>query len=112
MRWLALLFAALILALQYPMWLGKGGWLQVRETDRQLAAQREANAKLKARNEALDADVRDLKTGSEAIEERARSELGMIRSDEVFFQLQPGSAAPVAPAAPAAAPAAKTAAKP
>ena len=52
MRWLAFLFAALILALQYPMWLGKGGWLQVRETDRQLAAQREANAKLKARNEA------------------------------------------------------------
>ena len=91
MRWLAFLFAALILALQYPMWLGKGGWLQVRETDRQLAAQREANAKLKARNDALDADVRDLKTGSEAIEERARSELGMIRSDEVFFQLQPGN---------------------
>src|SRR5689334_8990535 len=93
MRWLALIFVALILALQYPMWLGKGGWLQVRETDRQLAAQREVNSKLKARNSALDADVRDLKTGSEAIEERARSELGMIRSDEVFFQLQPGTVA-------------------
>ena len=76
---LALVFVALIVALQYPMWLGKGGWLQVREIDRQLAAQREANAKLKARNEALDADVRDLKTGYEAIEERARSELGMVR---------------------------------
>lgn len=101
MRWLAFLFAALILALQYPMWLGKGGWLQVRETDRQLAAQREANAKLKSRNEALDADVRDLKTGSEAIEERARAELGMIRSDEVFFQLQPGQG-PGGPAPPAA----------
>jgi cell division protein FtsB len=90
LRWLALLFAVLIVALQYPMWLGKGGWLQVRETDRQLAAQREENLKLKARNEGLDADVRDLKTGSEAIEERARSELGMIRNDEVFFQVQPG----------------------
>ena len=101
MRWLAFLFAALILALQYPMWLGKGSWLQVRETDRQLALQKDANAKRKARNEALDADVRDLKTGSEAIEERARSELGMIRSDEVFFQLQPGSAAPKAMTAPA-----------
>ena len=101
MRWLALLFAVLVLALQYPMWLGKGGWLQVRETDRQLALQKEANAKLKARNEALDADVRDLKTGSEAIEERARSELGMIRSDEVFFQLQPGGAAPKGAPAPA-----------
>src|SRR5947208_621922 len=74
------------------MWLGKGGWLQVREYDRQLAQQREANAKLKARNGALDADVRDLKTGSEAIEERARAELGMIRQDEVFFQVQTGGA--------------------
>ena len=73
MRWLAIAFGVLILALQYPMWLGKGGWLQVREYDRQLAAQREANARLKMRNDALDADVRDLKTGSEAIEERARA---------------------------------------
>ena len=88
MRWLAIAFALLILALQYPMWLGKGGWLQVREYDRQLAAQREANAMLKMRNDALDADVRDLKTGSEAIEERARSELGMVKQDEVFFQLR------------------------
>ncbi len=91
MRWLALLFIALIAALQYPMWLGKGGWLQVRESDRQLAAQREANATLKARNDALDADVRDLKVGYEAIEERARLELGMVKHDEVFFQLQPRS---------------------
>ena len=94
MRWLALAFGILIVALQYPMWLGKGGWLQVREYDRALAEQRDQNAKLKARNEALDADVRDLKTGSEAIEERARSELGMIRQDEVFFQLQPAGSAP------------------
>ena len=101
MRWLALLFIAAILALQYPMWLGKGSWLQVRETGRQIELQREANTRLKARNEALDADVRDLKTGTEAIEERARSELGMIRSDEVFFQVQPG--APPAKAAPSAA---------
>ena len=88
MRWLALAFIALIVALQYPMWLGKGGWLQVREFDRGLAAQKEANARLKLRNDALDADVRDLKTGFEAIEERARSELGMVKQDEVFFQLQ------------------------
>jgi cell division protein FtsB len=92
MRWLALVFVALIVALQYPMWLGKGGWLQVRENDRELAAQRETNATLKARNDALDADVRDLKTGYEAIEERARAELGMIRHDEVFFQIERGGA--------------------
>ena len=96
MRILALIFIALIVALQYPMWLGKGGWLQVRELDRQLAAQRENNEKLKARNEALDADVRDLKSGFEAIEERARSELGMVRTDEVFFQLQPAGRRPKA----------------
>jgi cell division protein FtsB len=88
LRWLALAFVVLIAALQYPMWLGKGGWLQVRELDRQLAAQRDGNARLKARNDALDADVRDLKTGFDAIEERARSELGMVKQDEVFFQIQ------------------------
>lgn len=97
MRILAAIFALLILALQYPMWLGKGGWLQVRELDRQLDGQRQTNGELKARNAALDADVRDLKTGVEAIEERARSELGMIRHDEVFFQL-PADAAAAPPA--------------
>jgi cell division protein FtsB len=86
-RILAIVFVLLILALQYPMWLGKGGWFQVRELSAQVAAQRQVNAELKARNEALDAEVRDLKEGFEAIEERARSELGMIRHDEVFFQL-------------------------
>ena len=99
MRYLAWVFIALIVALQYPMWLGKGGWLQVREYNRQVGSQRDANAKLKERNDALEADVRDLKTGFEAIEERARSELGMIRQDEVFFQLQAGTVAkPVTPA--------------
>ncbi|CAG0999186.1 Cell division protein FtsB [Burkholderiales bacterium] len=99
MRWLALIFVAAIVALQYPMWLGKGGWFAVRELDRQVSLQRDANEKLRMRNEALDADVRDLKTGSEAIEERARSELGMIRQDEVFFLLQGAGAAKAAPAA-------------
>jgi cell division protein FtsB len=92
LRWLTLVFVVLIAALQYPMWLGKGGWLQVRELDRRVTLQRDANEKLKARNEALDAEVRDLKTGYEAIEERARSELGMVKQDEVFFQLQPRAA--------------------
>ena len=87
MRILALVFAALVIALQYPIWTGKGGWLRVRELDRQLEAQRQANEQLRARNAVLDAEVRDLKHGFEAIEERARSELGMIRQDEVFFQL-------------------------
>jgi cell division protein FtsB len=98
-RTLAVVLVALIAALQYPMWLGKGGWLQVREFDRQVVAQRAVNTGLKQRNEALDAEVRDLKTGYEAIEERARSELGMIRQDEVFFQLQEGTVPAAPPAA-------------
>ena len=96
MRILAIIFAALIVALQYPMWLGKGGWFRVRELDAQVEAQKRVNADLQTRNTVLDAEVRDLKQGVEAIEERARSELGMIRQDEVFFQL-PEDAASRAP---------------
>lgn len=87
MRVLALALAGLILLIQYPLWLGKGGWLRVWEVDGQIRAQREANRQLQARNAALDAEVRDLKVGLDAIEERARSELGMIRQDEIFFQV-------------------------
>ena len=87
MRALTFTLAALLLAIQYPLWLGKGGWVRVWEHDRQLAAQREKNDALQARNAALDAEVRDLKQGLEAVEERARFELGMVRQDEVFFQI-------------------------
>ena len=87
MKWLTLALFALVALIQYPLWLGKGGWLRVWEVDQQITAQREVNGRLKARNMALDADVRDLKQGFDAIEERARSELGMIRQDEIFFQL-------------------------
>ena len=87
MKALAAVLAGLILALQYPLWFGKGGWLKVRDLDRQLMAQREANDRLKARNGALDAEVRDLKQGLDAIEERARAELGMVRKDETFYQI-------------------------
>ena len=87
MRILAAVFVVLIAALQYPMWLGKGGWLQVREYDRQLQSLKEANHKLEIRNAGLDAEVRDLKQGYDAIEERARFELGMIKQDEVFVQI-------------------------
>jgi len=99
MKALGGLLAALIVLVQYPLWLGKGGWLRVWEVDRQIQAQRELNGRLKARNAALDAEVRDLKQGLEAIEERARSELGMIRQDEIFFQIvgpATGAAAPQA----------------
>ena len=87
MRALTLVFGVLIALLQYPLWLGKGGWLRVWEIDRQVEAQKSGNAKLQARNDALDAEVRDLKQGYDAIEERARYELGMIRQDEIYFQI-------------------------
>jgi cell division protein FtsB len=84
---IALILAGLLLLVQYPLWLGKGSWLKVRELDNQVAEQKEANARLKVRNDAMDAEVRDLKEGLEAIEERARTELGMIKQDEVFVQV-------------------------
>jgi cell division protein FtsB len=87
MKPLAIALAALVMALQYPLWVGKGSWLRVWELDRSLAQQHEATAKLKARNDTLDAEVRDLKQGYDAIEERARLELGMIKRDEVFYQV-------------------------
>ena len=87
MRLLALTLAGLILLTQYPLWLGKGGWLRVWDVERQIRAQRETNRQLQGRNQALDAEVQDLKIGLDAIEERARSELGMIRLNEIFFQL-------------------------
>jgi cell division protein FtsB len=99
-RTVAIILGLLILALQYPMWLGKGGWLQVRELNAQVGAQQRTNAELKARNQALDAEVRDLKQGFEAIEERARSDLGMIRQDEIFFQLPEETATTVSPQPP------------
>jgi cell division protein FtsB len=84
---LAWILAGLALALQYPLWIGKGSWTRVRELDQKVAEQRDNNARLKARNDVLDAEVRDLKEGSDALEERARLELGMIKRDEVFFQV-------------------------
>jgi cell division protein FtsB len=87
MRWPTWVLVALIALLQYPLWLGKGGWLRVWDMDRQLTEQRDVNQKLEVRNAGLDAEVRDLKTGFDAIEERARYELGLIKPGEVFVQV-------------------------
>ncbi|CAG4882717.1 Cell division protein FtsB [Georgfuchsia toluolica] len=87
MRWSTLVLAILILLLQYPLWFGKGGWYRVWDMDRQVAAQRDVNQKLEQRNAALDAEVRDLKSGYDAIEERARYELGLVKEGEVFVQV-------------------------
>jgi cell division protein FtsB len=96
MRALGFVLFALLVAIQYPLWLGKGGWLRVWDAERQLAAQRAQTEGRQARNDALAAEVRDLKDGLEAIEERARFDLGMVRQDEVFVQVV---VRPVPPAA-------------
>ncbi len=87
MRILLLILLSLIALMQYSLWLGKGGWLQVRDLDKQIKAQQQANQKMQERNAAIDADVKDLKQGYAAIEERARSKLGMVKDDEIFFQV-------------------------
>ena len=101
MRWVAWIVLALLVAVQWPLWFGKGGWLRVWELQRAIATQQDHNATLAARNGVLAAEVRSLKEGREAIEERARHELHMTRSDEILFQLvrpdaDRGNAAPAA----------------
>lgn len=87
MRFLALTLAGLLVLIQYPLWLGKGGWLRVWELDRQLEAQQIRNRGLAERNASLEGEVGDLRQGLLAVEERARYELGMVRADEVFVQI-------------------------
>jgi cell division protein FtsB len=87
MRWPTWVLIAVIALLQYPLWLGKGGWLRVWDVDQQLTAQRQVNQALEARNAGLDAEVRDLKSGMDAVEERARYELGLVKNGEVFVQV-------------------------
>lgn len=87
MRLLFLILLALTLSIQYPLWWGKGGWMRVKELEARLASQREVNEALKNRNNALAAEVLDLKTGTQAIEERARGEQGMLKEGEIFVQI-------------------------
>ena len=91
MKILAAILVSLIVLIQVPLWLGKGGWLQVWDAARQLDAQHAKSARLETRNGALAAEVKDLKQGHDAIEERARYELGMVKNDEVFFQVSEGA---------------------
>ncbi|MBW7862658.1 MAG: cell division protein FtsB [Rhodocyclaceae bacterium] len=90
MRWPVILLALLLVALQYPLWFGKGGWLRAWEVEAQLREQRGVNLRLEQRNAGLDAEVRDLKSGNEALEERARFELGLTRPDEIFVHTPEG----------------------
>jgi len=86
MKILAGILSALIVLIQYPLWLGKGGWMRAWQAEQELQKQVDSDDRLAARNAGFAAEVTDLKTGTEAIEERARYELGMVRGDEIFFQ--------------------------
>jgi cell division protein FtsB len=81
-----LLTASLVL-LQYPLWLGEAGWLEVRDGRARVEKQQELNQRLQTRNAGLQAELGDLKQGRDAIEERARNELGMIAPDEWFVRV-------------------------
>ncbi len=92
MKGLAWVIALLVVMLQYPLWFGKGSWFRVWELEQEIASQKTANQALEMRNAQLAAEAQDLHSGYDALEERARYELGMVRSDEVFFHvMEPGS---------------------
>lgn len=92
MRALLALLLLVLLALQYKMWFGEGGYRDVQRLAERVEEQARENELLAQRNRELQAEVEDLRQGLEAIEERARSELGMIRENEEFYQVVPAPA--------------------
>ena len=87
MRWLIWLLVVLFVLLQYKLWMGDGSLAEVWDLYRQTELQKQENQRLQERNQALEAEVEDLKQGLDSIEERAREELGMIRDDETFYHI-------------------------
>ena len=86
-RWLGLLLIILLIALQAKLWLGDGGMRGIHKLHASVAAQKAENAKLERRNQALAADVKNLKHGDKAVEARARNNLGLIKPGETFYQV-------------------------
>ncbi|MEO8307912.1 MAG: cell division protein FtsB [Pseudomonadota bacterium] len=100
MKWFAAALLALVLVLNYRIWLSPDGTSEVLRLKDAVATQHSENQRLALRNQQLAAEVRDLKQGFGALEENARSELGMIAANETYYQVVPAAAAPV-PVAPA-----------
>ncbi len=103
LKWLALVLIALLIALQVKLWTGDGGMRDLRAIRARVSEQRAENAKLEQRNDALHADVEDLKHGQDAVEARARSQLGLIKPGEVFYQVVDTPAGTASAAPPSAA---------
>lgn len=87
MRILIIFLLALFLLLQYKLWFASGGLTQVWQIKKSIVKLDQANMQMQTRNAAIAADVKDLKQGTDAIEERAREELGMVKQNEVFYQV-------------------------
>jgi len=87
MKAILYILTGILIGLQYPLWLGDGGVLALWKIKQEIAVQKLENSGLKERNLALEAEVRDLKEGYEALEERARAELGMVRRGETLYQI-------------------------
>ena len=85
MRFLTIIFTLLIVLLQYPLWFGKGGWLNIISLQKQIDQQVKINEKIKSENDVLMAVVQDLKHGSDVIEAKAQYDLGLIKKNEIFF---------------------------
>ena len=94
MKTLLVILVVVIAALQLKLWFGEGGYRDVQRLAERVEAQARENEILARRNAELQAEVEDLRQGLEAIEERARSELGMVKEDEQFYQVVPGQAEP------------------
>lgn len=99
MKYLAATLLTLIALLQYPLWFGKNGWLKVWQLEREVTQAHEKNLELQSRNRILYAEINDLKQGTDAIEERARSDLGMIKQNEILFQIVESSPSDTLPPA-------------
>jgi cell division protein FtsB len=97
MKWLAASLLVVVLLLQYRLWLSGDGVHELSRLSAAVDQQKDENSELEARNQQLVAEVSDLKAGMAAIEERARSELGMIGRNETFYQVVPGKPARAAP---------------
>ncbi|NUO73933.1 MAG: cell division protein FtsB [Frateuria sp.] len=103
LRWIALILLLVLLGLQFKLWTGSGGMREVETLRASVKKQGDDNERLRQRNQALAADVSDLKHGEQAVEARARAELGLIKSGETFYQVVERPAASASAASPPAA---------
>jgi cell division protein FtsB len=87
MKWLIGLLIVMLVAIQLRLWSGQGGLLEVWQLEQRIVEQEQINQTLQVRNDQLQAEVLDLKQGLSAIEERARSDLGLVKPEETFYQL-------------------------